>query len=412
MHQPRSRQQKDRPSAVELELDAVRHNYPDAPVERVDPDPVSWLEANRHLKNKPYTLSDGREYFRDIARDQSPVVNLAKSRQIGFTTLAVGLLLHFATLHRSTNSIYVTANMLRAKFFAKNQMGTRTLKASPKLAALMDESEDLVQTKQLKNGSWIILASGQRDFDAVQGMDIDYMIIDECQSQNMLALPTAAEALSESKYGRLLCAGVGQTQGGSWERTFHQGQEYRWNHKKKKWSRLKGQSGDPDIHSYYLPRSSIGRYTPRQIEQAVGKYLSRSLGLQHVEAAWTSGGDKPFPRHVMDACVMPHPVDPGDAPQYLGIDYGGGALPNRTCPAARIRRRHVCRRRENHRDLERRRPSPRNNPVHRIPEPPPHRMRHRGRDAPGADPRGQIRLKNDEGAPHGEPHESLRLPAP
>ena len=315
-----------RPSILQEQLAALLKEYPEAPAKAIDPDPCSWLESNRYLKSKPYSFK-GREYLQEIARDTAPQVYLAKGRQEGATELAVGLMLHFSTLHAGSTSLYITSNMERAKFFSKYRLKSQTVQTSPKIAELFDSDEDLVLSRMLKNGSLLLFRSSQNDFEASRALPIDYMILDECQDMNMLALPVAREAMSASKHGRLLCIGTGAIEGSSWERTFHTGEERHYNSKTKKWLKVKGTHTTDKIHSYYLPQSATGLFTSKQIQEKIAGYLSRTIGMQEIECAWTSGAEKPFPESIMQACMV-ESVDT-EANHVLGIDYGGGR--SKTC---------------------------------------------------------------------------------
>ena len=315
---------KDLDAALAEELAKLQKSI--KPSKPIDPDPCSWLQSNRILGKKPYSFS-GREYLQEIARDTAPQVYLAKGRQLGATELAVGLMLHFATLNAGSTSLYITSNLERAKFFSKYRLKSQTVQTSPKLAALFDQDEDLVLSRQLKNGSLLLFRSSQNDFEASRALPIDYMILDECQDMNMLALPVAREAMSASKHGRLLCIGTGAIEGSSWERTFHTGEERHYNSKTKKWLKVKGTHTTNKIHSYYLPQSDTGRFTLKQIEEKIAGYLSRTIGLHEIECAWSSGAEKPFPESVMQACMVQSVQT--DKNHVLGIDYGGGR--SKTC---------------------------------------------------------------------------------
>ena len=321
-----------RHSILEEQIAAMLREYPEAPADPVDADPVSWLECNRFLKDSAYAFT-GREFLRDIARDTAPNVYVGKGRQLGLTELAVGLLLHFATLNPGTVSLYITSNLERAKFFSKYRLKAQTVQTSPKIAKLFDDSDDLVLSRMLKNGSLLLFRSSQNDFEASRALPIDYMIIDECQDMNMLALPVAREAMSASKHGRLFCIGTGAVEGSSWERTFHTGEERQYDPKTKKWRRIQGTHKNDQVHAYYLPQSATGLFTAQEIQDKIASYLSRTIGLQEIEAAWTSGADKPFPESVMRACLIPDaaavPAAAAAVRQVLGIDFGGGR--SKTC---------------------------------------------------------------------------------
>jgi len=298
------------------------------PVNDTDPDPVKWLEANRFLKGKPYTFRN-HEFLIDIARDKTKSVYLAKGRQLGATELAVGLLLHFATLNPGTVSLYITSNLERAKFFSKYRLKSQTVQTSPKIAELFNQDDDLVLSRMLNNGSLLLFRSSQGDFEASRALPVDYMVIDEAQDMNLLALPVARESMSASPHGRLLCIGTGQVESGSWEKTFHTGQERHYDSKSKKWKILEGTSYNNTIHSYYLPQSATGMFTAKQIQEKIDGYLSKTIGRQEIEAEWSAAGEKPFPESVMRACLIPHAAHSQKEDQYLGIDLGGSR--SKTC---------------------------------------------------------------------------------
>lgn len=317
-----------RPSLLQEQIAAIAKDYPEQPTIPIEADPVKWLETNRFLRDRLYSFK-GYEFLKDIARDDTKSIYVAKGRQLGLSELAVGLILHFATIHAGSVVLYMTSNLEKAKMFSKYRMKQQTIAPSPNIAELFQHDEDLVLSRMLKNGSLLLFRSSQNEFEGARSIPVDYLILDECQSMNMESLPVATESMSASKHGRLLCIGTGSIEGSSWERTFHTGAERTYNSKTKKWKLNKGMHDNNATHSYYLPQSTTGRFTTKQIEGKIASYLSRTIGMQEIEAAWTVGAEKPFPENIMRSCIIPA-VDKVDTPQqYLGIDLGGGR--SKTC---------------------------------------------------------------------------------
>lgn len=271
------------------------------------------------------------EIARDVANGVHTVY-VGKGRQEGLTQLCPGIMTHFGLRYPGTVILYMTTNLENAKLFSKYRFKEQTMRASPKIAELFRAEDDLVLSRSLNNGSLLLYRSGQDHLSSARSVPNDLLILDECNELDMTALPIARESMAASPHNRLLCIGTGQTEGGSWERTFHTGEQYRYNSKTKKWSKVKGTIQNPDVHSYYLPQSDTGLFSKQEIHKKINSYLSKTIGLQEIECAWTSGSDKPFAEHTMQACLIDSTAAERNEHSkyyYLGIDFGGGR--SKTC---------------------------------------------------------------------------------
>ena len=316
---------KTEDQALAAQLKDLDRQYPAIQKEPVSDDIVEWAEANRTLKGSKFTFK-GREYLIDICRSaiNCRQTYLVKGRQIGASESAVTAMLYYAIKHAGSICLYMSSNAEKAKTFSKLRIKNWAVSTSPKIAEQFSKDEDLVMSRQLKNGSILLFRSSQDDFEATRSIPANFLILDECQSMPMKALPVATEALAETK-GNLLCIGTGAPTNSAWHDVYKTGTERHYNSKTKKWRKVSGQKDQKNARSFFLPQSATGRFTAKEIKEKLENYHgSHTRALEEIEGAWTESAEVPFPHTIMQNCIVTETVRANNEDQFLGVDWGGG----------------------------------------------------------------------------------------
>jgi len=128
------------------------------------------------------------------------------------TTLANKILLNSIT-NRRFRSLYVTSADAQAKEFSVDKLQPK-LKYSPTINRHFWGSQpeaDNVFSKELKNGSRILIRSMFKSADRIRGISADLLAVDELQDINPDFLAVAEECLSHSNYKLRMYAGTPDT---------------------------------------------------------------------------------------------------------------------------------------------------------------------------------------------------------
>lgn len=128
------------------------------------------------------------------------------------TTIANKILMH-SIEKRRFRTVYISSADAQAQDFSKDKLASK-LKYTPLLSKCFwgDPPEsDNVYTKELKNGSRVLIRSILKSPDRVRGISADLICFDELQDIDPDFIPVAEECISHSKYKYRLYAGTPDT---------------------------------------------------------------------------------------------------------------------------------------------------------------------------------------------------------
>lgn len=169
-------------------------------------DPVNYMLRNHSIKGSPITfeVSDKenarahRPWQKNILRDTHPNIAVKKSRQLGISEISVGKALHFLDTHSydKVKALYT--------FPTKSNMNDHvSTRINPLLekgyyGEIADKRMDSNNVKRIRDS--IIYFRTSSKSSALEGIDIDLMMLDEYDHVNPSAEQSAIESMSSSKY--------------------------------------------------------------------------------------------------------------------------------------------------------------------------------------------------------------------
>lgn len=170
--------------------------------------PSSYLLKHHKVKNHPITFHvSGHDSTRaqahrpwqvQLINDQHPNKAVIKSRQLGLSELGIGEMIHFADTHSyaGVKCLYTFPTNRQMEEF----VGTRLnpLLESGYYATLVDKSNDSLKKKKIRN-SFVLFRSSSKGA-AVEGIDIDYLSMDEYDRVAPSAEISATESMTSSQF--------------------------------------------------------------------------------------------------------------------------------------------------------------------------------------------------------------------
>ena len=170
--------------------------------------PSSYLLRNHVIKNRPITFHipgrneekarSHRPWQIQIINDPHPDLAVIKSRQLGLSEMGVGKLLHFADTksYDAIKALYAFPTNRQMEDFVKTRLDPALAKGY--YASILDPQNDSLKVKGIRD-SFIYFRSSSTP-NALEGVDIDYLALDEYDRVPYLAEASAMESLSSSKY--------------------------------------------------------------------------------------------------------------------------------------------------------------------------------------------------------------------
>lgn len=171
----------------------------------------SYLLKNHTVKGHPITFHvSGKDSLRaqahrpwqtEIINDTHPNKAVIKSRQLGLSEVGVGEMLWFADLHSysGVKCLYTFPTNRQMKDFVSTRINPLLEKGY--YSTISDPKIDSLEKKKIRN-SFMLFRSSSKGA-AVEGVDIDYLSLDEYDRVNASAEISAMESMSSSKYGIL-----------------------------------------------------------------------------------------------------------------------------------------------------------------------------------------------------------------
>lgn len=170
--------------------------------------PSTYLLRNHTVRNHPITFNiSGRK--QDKAQAHRPwqvqIINdthrkraVIKSRQLGLSEMGVGNLIHFADTHSydAVKCLYTFPTHNQMKKFVQTRLDPVLAKGY--YSTILDPKINSQDAKKIRD-SFIYFRTSSKP-SAVEGVDIDYLSMDEYDRVNAFAEASALESMSSSKY--------------------------------------------------------------------------------------------------------------------------------------------------------------------------------------------------------------------
>ena len=168
----------------------------------------SYLLKHHKVKNHPITFHvSGRDVVRAqahrpwqvaIINDTHPNKAVIKSRQLGLSEIGIGEMLHFADLHSyaGVKCLYTFPTNRQMKDFVSTRLNP--LLQAGYYATISDPKTDSLEKKKIRN-SFLLFRSSSKGA-AVEGVDIDYLSLDEYDRVGAAAEISAMESMSSSQF--------------------------------------------------------------------------------------------------------------------------------------------------------------------------------------------------------------------
>jgi hypothetical protein len=168
----------------------------------------SYLLKHHKVKNHPITFHiSGHDSTRaqahrpwqvDIINDTHPNKAVIKSRQLGLSELGIGEMIHFADLHSyaGVKCLYTFPTNRQMKDFVSTRLNP--LLEAGYYATISDPKMDSLEKKKIRN-SFLLFRSSSKGA-AVEGVDIDYLSLDEYDRVTAGAEISAMESMSSSQF--------------------------------------------------------------------------------------------------------------------------------------------------------------------------------------------------------------------
>ncbi|MDA8032464.1 MAG: phage terminase large subunit family protein, partial [Alphaproteobacteria bacterium] len=253
-------------------------------------DPIKWIEATRYLKNRqPFTF-EGRPYLPQIYRDPAPEIYIVKGRQTEISELLVNMMMYNAGRHPGTVGLYMSSTQDKAYAFSNMRLEDWALKTSPAWRQLAPKKQSHTRQIKLVNGSTMLFRSAFNQYEEARAYPVDFLYLDEIQSQDVEYIDVAKEAMSHSRHGRIWGVGTGDYEETEWWKRWHMGVRHRWDGDA--WVAEAG--GDPRIHSYHIPQAIVPWITDEDIEAKFNAAQSRNQAIMEITGWWVEGVQKPI----------------------------------------------------------------------------------------------------------------------
>lgn len=171
----------------------------------------SYLLKHHKVKNHPITFHiSGHDSTRaqghrpwqvDIINDTHPDKAVIKSRQLGLSEIGIGEMMHFADKHSyaGVKCLYTFPTNRQMKDFVSTRLNP--LLETGYYSTISDPRMDSLEKKKIRN-SFLLFRSSSKGA-AVEGVDIDYLSLDEYDRVSASAEISAVESMTSSSFGVL-----------------------------------------------------------------------------------------------------------------------------------------------------------------------------------------------------------------
>lgn len=171
----------------------------------------SYLLKHHKVKNHPITFHvSNRDYLKmqshrpwqvEIVNDTHPNKAVIKSRQLGLSEVGIGEMIHFADMHSyaGVKCLYTFPTNRQMKDFVSTRLNP--LLQTGYYATISDPKQDSLEKKKIRN-SFLLFRSSSKGA-SVEGVDIDYLSLDEYDRVGSAAEQSAIESMSSSQFHML-----------------------------------------------------------------------------------------------------------------------------------------------------------------------------------------------------------------
>ncbi|AFQ96318.1 terminase large subunit [Bacillus phage vB_BceM_Bc431v3] len=168
----------------------------------------SYLLKHHRVKNHPITFHIGgmdsskaqahRPWQIEMINDTHPDKAVIKSRQLGLSEIGVGEMIHFADQHSyaGVKCLYTFPTNRQMKDFVSTRINP--LLEAGYYSTISDPKVDSLEKKKIRN-SFILFRSSSKGA-AVEGVDIDFLSLDEYDRVTASAEISAMESMSSSQF--------------------------------------------------------------------------------------------------------------------------------------------------------------------------------------------------------------------
>lgn len=168
----------------------------------------SYLLKHHKVKNHPITFHvSGHDSTRaqghrpwqvDIINDTHPDKAVIKSRQLGLSEIGIGEMVHFADKHSyaGVKCLYTFPTNRQMKDFVSTRLNP--LLETGYYSTISDPKLDSLEKKKIRN-SFLLFRSSSKGA-AVEGVDIDYLSMDEYDRVGASAEISAVESMTSSQF--------------------------------------------------------------------------------------------------------------------------------------------------------------------------------------------------------------------
>lgn len=167
--------------------------------------PTLYLLKNYYIRGNPITFENKskplahRPWQKDILEDNHPFLVVRKSRQLGFSEVAIMKAIWFSDTHPQTKTLFTFPTNRQVKDFVKTRLDP-AIHASPYLSERFDSKVASIETKRLMNDSFLMFRSASSG-KMGEGVDIDCLMMDEIDRMYPNVHLAFQESLKSSKYG-------------------------------------------------------------------------------------------------------------------------------------------------------------------------------------------------------------------
>lgn len=289
-------------------------------------DPVTFIEQTRILNGKPFSFED-REYILPIHRDPSRRIYVRKGRQTEFSEWLLNLIIFNAWRYPGTVHLYMADRQSHTYKFSNYRMKIKTIQHSEKIQQIIELKNHNTTKMIFNNGSIVYFQSAWNGFIEGEGVDADFIYLDEIQNMDLTELTTVIESMTASPHKRFYAVGIGSAQGSEWDKLFLSGTTNEWDKKAKAWI---PKNPNAKYSSYHVPQTIVPTVSAEELEEKRAEYPPAKFET-HVMGNSVKGESVPLSAIDMQKVMidslnftMPSDVDHNLGPVVIGIDYGGG----------------------------------------------------------------------------------------
>lgn len=193
--------------------------------------PMGFAEAMYMLEGNPLRFTEGRSYLKAIHNADLEEMLLMTGRQVEKSTTISVKIANNILLKGFSRNLYVAPLSEQVKVFSKGRLDKLFRYSNGDLVRkrYMDrELSNQVFHKEFKNGSEIYLRNCFEDGDAIRGLSVSDIFIDEIQDILVDALPVILETQTRAKKKRRIYTGTPKTFSNTIQQQWEKSSQAEW----------------------------------------------------------------------------------------------------------------------------------------------------------------------------------------